>query len=323
MPGFGENFGELFGGSESSSVQALITKCLRAVDISVDDEDYREKCLTFLNFAYLFRLKGRHWKFLNRELYIDLEAPYEAGTVLMTQNDATVTEDTNPPVIDFDATDVGKGFAIGSELYRILSMTSQTSIELSTDFAGETAAEQSYKILYDRFVLTETVHALRSLVIQGHGEINPMGLQEFRQKKAENPTLVGVPRYYTLVAAEEDSGQWTMELYPAPDRRYACQVEYTAKLIGVRDEEDNYLLLPSQHHDVIYYSVLSDLYAGQENTAMSDRYGKLAALAWQTLASDQEMTDSVARIQPARKYHGRGQRYRGYFGLNWFGKVED
>lgn len=322
-PPFGENFGELFGGDASNSAQALITKALVAAGVSPEDTDYREKALTFLNFAYLHRLKGRHWKFLNRELYIDLEAPYETGTVALVQNDATVTEDTDPAALTFDATMVGQTFAHGSSAYRVGSITSGTVLELTTEFADEDADEQSYQILFDRISLNENVQAVRSLMIQGIGEIAPMGVQEFRAKKASNPTLTGVPRFYTLVHAEEDSGQWTLELYPAPDKRYACQIEYSLRLQGLQDEDTEFLAVPPNHLDVIFFTLMADLYAAQENPTMADYWGKKASLSWLTFSSDQELTDSTARIQHGRRYFDRSRRYRGYFGLNWFGKVED
>lgn len=321
-PGFGDNYGELFGGVASHSAQAMITKGLVAVGVNPDDTDYREKALTFLNFGYFHRLKGRHWKFLNRELYIDLEAPYETGTVTLTQNDATVVEDTATPALTFAATMVGQTFAIGDSAYRVSSLNSGTSLELTTEYADDTATLQSYKVLFDRISLNENVQAIRSLMIQGLGEINPLGIQEFRAKKAVNPTLEGPPRHYTLVKAEEDSGQWTLELYPAPDKRYACQIEYSARLTSVQDEADQFLLVPPNHLDVIFFTLVADLYAVQENPAMAEYWGKKATQAWVTFSSDQEMTDSVARVQHARRYFDRGRRYRGYFGLTWFGKVE-
>lgn len=322
-PGFGDNYGELFGGEASSSAQAMVTKCLVAVSVNPDDADYREKALTFLNFAYLHRLKGRHWKFLNRELYIDLEAPYSTGTVALTQNDATVVEDSAPTAIVFSAPMLGKTFAVGINAYRILSLNSGQSLELSTEYADPSTTSQSYKILYDRISLNEEVQAIRSLMVQGIGELAPLGIQEFRAMKAKSPTLTGIPRFYTLVQAEEDSGQWTLELFPAPDKSYACQIEYSARLTGLQDEADVYMKIPPENLDVIFFTVVADLYAAQENATMADYWGKKAANSWLTFSSDQELTDSVARIQHARRYFDRGRRYKGYFGLNWFGKVED
>lgn len=327
MPTFSTDFGELFGGTTSASVQALITKCLTAVGINADDTEYRARALVFLNFVYLNRLKGRHWKFTNREAFVDLKPAYEAGTVALTIGTNGVTEDTAPPVIAFTSLMVGQTFVPqqdDQDVYRILLVPTAQSLTLASQYTGATAAGSSYKILFDRVSLEVGVQAVRSVVVAGVGEIAPMGLQAFRNLKSMNPSLVGRPQYFTLVEAETGSGQWTLELYPAPDKRYSAQIEYSVRPVGLVDETTCFTLIPSDHLDVLYYGVLADLYRVQENGAMAASAAKDAANSWVRFASDHEMTDSTARIQHARGYLGRQRaRHRGYYGLKWFGRVDD
>lgn len=326
MP-FSTDFGELFGGTTSASVQALITKCLTAVGINADDTEYRDRALIFLNFVYLNRLKGRHWKFTNREAFVDLKPAYEVGTVALTIGSNNVAEDTAPAALQWTSQMVGQTFVPqqdDQDTYRILLVPTSTSLTLASQYTGASAAGSSYKILFDRVSLEVGVQAVRSVVIAGVGEIAPMGLQEFRNLKAMNPSLVGRPEYFTLVEAEAGSGQWTLELYPAPDRRYSAQIEYSIRPVGLVDEDTCFTLIPPDHLDVLYYGVLAELYIVQENIAMSQTVAKMAANSWARFASDQEMTDSTARIQHARRYLGRQRtRYRGYYGLKWFGRVDD
>lgn len=326
-PNFGSEFGELFGGTDSASVQALITKCLTAVGVNPEDQDYRDRALTFLNFAYLNRLKGRHWKFSHREVFVDLRAPYEVGTVALTQGSGLVQEDTVPPVLQFSNLMVDQLFApsqTDQDIYRILSVETAKKLTLASQYAGVSAAGVAYKVLFDRISLEPGIQAIRSLIISGFGEIKPCGLQEFRTRKSYNPTLTGRPEWYTLVNAEKGTGQWTVEFYPSPDKRYSCQIDYTLRPVGLFDTEDCFTLIPADHQDVLYYAVLADLYRYQENPSMAEDAAKTAANSWLRFASDQEMTDSVARIQPARPYFNRRRnRYRGYYGLKWFGRVED
>jgi hypothetical protein len=76
--------------------------------------------------------------------------------------------------------------------------------------------------------------------------------------------------------------------------------------------------------DVLYEGVRARLYIYQENPAMASEVGRYAAAALNKFASDQEMTDSVARVQHARRYFNRNRhRYPGYYGVKWFGRVED
>jgi hypothetical protein len=326
-PGFGDDFGELFGGTTSPSVQALITKCLTAVGVNPDDSDYRDRTLVFLNFAYLKILKGRHWKFTHREAFVDLRPPYEVGTVALTQGSGVVEEDTVPAALQFNIIMVGQTFAPSQsdqDLYRVNSILTSKKLALTSNYAGETAAGSAYKILFDRLVLEAGIQAVRSLLVTGLGELKPCGVQEFRNKKGANPNLVGPPEWYTLVNAEKDSGQWTLEIWPAPDKRYSAQIDYTLRPVGLVDEDTSFTLIPPNNLDVLYYAVVADLYGYQENGAMADRVGKIAALSWNTFASDQEMTDSVARIQPGRRYFNRRRdRYAQSYGLKWFGRVDD
>lgn len=326
-PGFGADFGTLFGSSIRASVQSLITFALTATGVSPEDTAYRERVLTFMNFAYLNRLKGRHWKFTNRDLFIDLKAPYETGTVTLTGGSYLVQEDTATPVLQFNATMIGQNFApaISTEdLYRVASLDGSKKLNLASHYAGSTATLTAYKILFDRIHLESGVQAVRSLLLSGLGEIKPCGLQEFRNRKSRNPTLQGPPEWYTLVEAEKGTGQWTLELYPSPDKRYSCQIDYTVRPVGLVDEDTCFTLIPSDHLDVLYYAVLADIYRYQENAAMMESANKMATDSWRRFASDQEMTDSVARIQHGRKYFNRNrQRYVGYYGYKWFGRVDD
>lgn len=315
-----------FGTATSASTESIISKCLVAAGINEDDTVYRERALVFLNFVYLNRLKGRHWKFTNRETFLDLTAPYETGTVALTQGSTSVTEDTAPPVIAFPTAVVGQTFApqqTDQDVYRISARPSATSLTLASQYAGDSAAESTYKILFDRITLGDEILAIRSFVLSGIGEIKPVGLQEFRNRKASDPARVGQPDSFTLFEAEEGTGIWTLELYPAPDKRYSAQLEYSVRPTDLTDSATSFSLIPPEHMDVLYYGVLADIYRIQENAGMAQSAARDAANAWVRFSSDQEMTDSVARVQHSRRYFNRNQqRYRGFYGLRWFGRID-
>lgn len=322
--GFGQGgFGAQLGASLNNSVQKIITDCLVAAGINSDDTVYRERALVFLNMVYLNRLKGRHWKFAQREAFLDLKAPYTTGTVDVTQDSYGVTLTGGT----FDATMHGQTFVPPSsniDLYRVALVNTGTSLNLSAKFSGDSQTAANYQILFDRMTLEPGILAVRSISMSGFGEIRPLGAQEFRNKKSQNPTLTGIPQFYTLVNAEEQAGVWTLEFFPAPDKRYTAHVEYSVRPVGLEDEDDCFTIIPPHHMDVLHYGVLAEIYRIQENPAMLDAVRTEAAQAWARFASDQEMTDSVARIQPGRRYFNRAARrqYRGYYGLNWFGKVD-
>jgi len=329
--GSGE-FGNQFSSSLLADAKGLITQVLKAAGIEEQDPDYRDRALTFLNMVYLNRLKGRHWKFTNRELFIDLMGPYSAGTVALTEGSYVATESVDidngaVPLIQLNANMLGQQFCPNQrdqDFYRIRKLNTLKEFELASMYAGDDAAFSEYQILYDRHQLDPKVQAVRSLSVTGIGEIKPLGLQKFREMKSRDPCRTGPPEWYTLTQTENQSGQWTIEFFPSPDRRYSCHIEYTERPTQLEDSDTCYHLVPPEHIDVLYYGVLAEVYRYQENPAMLAETSKMAANSWSRMAGDQEMTDSVARIQHRRRYFNRTRRkYPGFFGLNWFGRVDD
>lgn len=321
-------FGSQFGAEVSGGFKSLIDDCLRAVGVVTTDSKYRSRALTMLTHVQTNALKGRNWKFLNRELYIDLQAPYTSGTVALTQGSDTVREDValaTVPLISWNVTHKGAKFAFEGEEYtsRILDVPDNKTLELASKYPNTSANLKNYKILFDRENLDVKIHKVKSVSINGIGEIKPTGLEKFRRMEAENPTRTGFPEYYTLTHTEEDSGQLRIEFYPAPDKRYSARVEYTETVTRPEDSETCFSVIPPDHIDVLYYGAVTELYVFQNNASMAQIMSTRYQDSWRRFASDQDMVDSVARMQHGRKYFSRRHRYRGYYGLSWFGKVED
>ncbi|TXH10653.1 MAG: hypothetical protein E6R04_04790 [Spirochaetes bacterium] len=325
--GFGQDgFGDNQGASLNNSVSKMITDALTATGIAIDDDDYRARLLVFLNKAYLKILKGRHWNFMNRELALDLQAPYDTGNVSLTQGSYDVANVDIPLTTQWNATMLGQLFIpTGQDLtqYRVSEVPTATTLKLQAKFAEDSVTSSAYKILFDRIFLEANVSAIRSLSISGRGEIRPLGLQEFRVKKSSNPGVTGTPQFYTLVRSEAQSGNWTLELWPSPDKRYTAHVEFSLNPVGLTDEDSCFSMIPPKHIDVLHWEMLAEIYRIQENPTLLADARSQAIRTWNIMASDFEMTDSKARIQPGRRYFTRPRQvYQGYYGLAWFGKVE-
>lgn len=329
--GLGE-FGGQYSSGLSANFKVLIDDCLRAGGILTTDTKYRQRALTFATYVQMKALKGRHWKFLNAELAFDTDAPYETGTVKLVQNSNEVIEEEIPPAIkeiQWNSTHKGSKFCPTGrdvEYYRILEVPDSKILTLDGDYVGDsTTTPASYKILKDRYVLDVKVDKIGSVMVSGIGEIKPIGLQKFRNMESYNPCLTGFPEYYTVVETEPDSGQITLELYPAPEKKYSVRVEYKQRITTPEDSESCYSAIPPHHMDVLFYGVMAEIYRYQNNTAMAQEMSREYISAWTKFASDQDLVDPLARVQHQRHYFHRYRRnrYRGYFGLDWFGKVED
>lgn len=90
------------------------------------------------------------WSFLSQyqdRVYIPLAAPYDTGTVTVTQDSKTITGSGTTWTKDME----GSFFAISeNEVYEIRSFTSTTSLELAIPYQNDTASAQEYNI-YKRF----------------------------------------------------------------------------------------------------------------------------------------------------------------------------
>lgn len=327
--GSGE-FGGQFGASLSANVKSLIDDVLRAGGVLITDDTYRKRALVFANQVYRTSLQGKHWNFTHRELQFDMQAPYGAGTVTLTQGDSTVVEDLDTdasPITQWNGSMKGRMFCPTSRVqdyYRILKINDSKSLEIDNVWPEDTATVQSYQILADTYVIDVKASAIKNVSVNGVGRIKLIGRQSFRTMKMKNPCLTGFPEWGTVTGMEADTGQIKMEFYPAPDKRYAAHLEYTERPVTLEDSESCFPLIPPEHMPVLFYGTLAEIYRFQNNAAMASEYGKMFARALTKMSSDHNMTDPVARIQHRRKYFQRRRhRYPGYYGLNWFGKVDD
>lgn len=326
---FGQSFGTQFGGGLSNHTKQLIDDCLIATNVSISNTSYREKVLVMMNHAYLHILQGRTWSFMNRELTFELTQPYLAGTVALNQDSSSViesvdTDNSAVPVISFNDGIIDQIFTSSDgNAYRILELDSTKGLTLNTDYTGVDVAFATYEILYDRYQMTAHVQDPRSLMIHGFGEIELLGLQQFRNRKQSNPTRKGRPSAATIISYDEKESTLTLEFDPCPDQRYTATLEYSTKPVRLEDSETSFPLIPSDHVPAIFYATLAEVYRLQNNPAMATDAGRKAAMAFNKLASDREMTDPVARIQHKRKYFNRGRQKKGYYGLKWFGRVDD
>jgi hypothetical protein len=228
----------------------------------------------------------------------------------------------------FNATMVGQKIVVGTgtAAYEIDQVTSALELSIYNKFAQSSETDSTLKVIYPKYELPTDIQNIRSLVINGQREMVPVGPQELHLMSQANPGQTGTPKYYTVTQVEEDSAQWYLEVYPSPDQAYAVTIDYTVRPTRLADEVDCYFIFPDYHSDVLYYGALADTYRYLENdsgfaSAFRDYQASLSRLY-----GDDQLTDSRVILKPARNYHNRTRSrrgWRGYFGLKWFGKVDD
>lgn len=326
--GSGE-FGGQFSAGAATDVKTLIDDVLRQCGISTGNSGYREVALSFFNQAYKTILKGRHWRFMNKELFIELDPPHALGEVVLTSGGHTVAEFTDSetlPTANWNVNYEDRAFVPNSGdggVYRIIKVPDNQHLEIVPGYAGVDQAATSYTIYHDRILLDAKVQDIKSLTPLGSREMRPVGLQEFRTKKASFPDMQGTPEMYTVSSVDSQAGQQTLEVWPHPDKRYSFHVEYNERITRLEDSETCFVMIPPEHEDVLILHVRSSIYVDQNNPTMAQLILKEAKSAWSRMASDVSLVDSRARLQNGGHYFRRRRgRYHGYYGLKYFGKID-
>lgn len=323
--GTGE-FGGQMGAGNSSDMKTLISDVLKTTGVGTNNTRYRETALAFGNQVYLTILKGRHWKFMNKELFMDVLPPHTPGTVQATPATHSIKAEEGTALTAFNSNHKGQMLAVAAqeEYYRVIDVISGTELQIHSRYVGDAVTDATYKIVNDRILLDSKVQDIRSLSVVGHREIKPVGLQQFRTRKETYPTQTGTPDSFTVIGERAQDGSQLVEIYPAPDKRYSIFIEYTERPMRLEDSETCFLVIPPEHMDVMILGMRAKIYQDQNNEAMARVVGAEAAQAWNRMAGDQEITDSRARLQPGRNYfhRNRGSRFKGYYGLKHFGKVD-
>lgn len=307
------------------STATLIDRLCRASGESTTSTRARQQVLDYLNTRYYMILSGRHWRFLHQELYFDLKAPYSAGTVVATKGSTSVVGTGTTWTSDM----ADQKFRISGDdtVYEIESVGSATTLTLKSPYTDETSSGVSYKILFDTYTRDEEIDSIDNAylggIYGGSANIRLVGMEHFRQQQKSTSQLEGQPLYLTAyVVTESGDPNWTMEVFPAPEKAYTMLIHYNVSLTALTDETFNYPLIPNKYQHVLFYAVLADMLADQKERAASDSASKKFSVAYTKMCGDYEMTDPRARIRNQRPYlerardrsryrHGRSGRERG------------
>lgn len=151
----------------------------------------------------LDRLTDKDLPYLMTDGSITTVAPYETGTVTVTNNSKTVTGSGTT----FTSAMVGRKIRIASQnaYYRIASFTSTTIITLENIFQGDTASAQTYSIYKDEYRLPadlDVYKVLRQIEdSQSIIDLEPSAFDIYEP----SPQAVGSPRFSVLAGTKLDT----------------------------------------------------------------------------------------------------------------------
>lgn len=146
---------------------------------------------------------GWNWPYLMQENFFTLVAPYETGTVSVTNGNKTVTGDGTT----FTSAMVGRKIRVNNEdaYYRIGAFVSTTEVTLEVAYGGDTATAQSYSIFKDEYRLAPNCDKYKIMrhIEDGYPLIG-MQASAF-DILVPTPTAEGGPRFEVFSGTKEDT----------------------------------------------------------------------------------------------------------------------
>lgn len=194
-----------------------------------------------------------------------LTVPAVEGTdfFVLTNGDATVSMGTGATTLTFDDSYIGRAIQIGSEatVYRILSLNSETSVELNRPWIGDTSTdlvagdELAYTIAQDQYFLPKDYsrpNGRWSQFLEPYG-IEPLGPDAFssRRRGRGGSILLQSPEAFTVYGM--DSGQvfQVLHLDPFPLEQQILQFTYQKIHPEIETDADRVLFPPMQEGMVL------------------------------------------------------------------------
>jgi len=118
--------------------------------------------------------------------------------------------------------------ASGTEPYRIDSWTSATALELKTNYAQSTAANQSYSIVQDEYNLASDFNGIvaKSVIVDGQGLPLEFKTETEWDDEFTGSTGMGTPLYYGLPGISSAGVQQIAFRGYYPDTAIGCSYKY-------------------------------------------------------------------------------------------------
>ncbi len=239
---------------------ALTFAQLKTELINILDDDGATSATTVeraLNSALRRVARAFDWPELKKRDFVQIVAPYKAGTVDVTNGSTSLTGNSTA----WQTAAVAKRkFALGyrSPIYTISSVGGETAITLSDAYLGSTAAAQTYVIYEDRVSMPADTGKILSIWL--HDDNDAVELE-----RVDETELVGwgvyagqedAPSQFALIERDTATpANIQIRIGPyAPDKAYNLEVKYRIKITSDANPFDE------SREDVIIQAALAWLY---------------------------------------------------------------
>jgi hypothetical protein len=290
------------------------------------NETSKRRAITqFINNKYQEIITGTHWRWLKAAYDVNFEAPYDTGTISVTNGDYTVTGAST----SWNAGNVTAKRLLwlnsSETVYHVASLTNSTSLELESEFSEDTASAQEYVIVKSQYQLPKETDHIVSMIVDSQYKMVPVGLQDFREIVSRDPTRLDRPQYFTLARRDTDDDSVYIEVWPSPDKQYQVHIDYTVRIAYLEDDTDCYPIIPDRFRAVLYYGALAEFYQFLRDPSNSQLARNDYMTFLNQMRNDTQLTDDRFKIQSAKNYWKRGRalgKRRGTTTIEDFGRGE-
>ena len=267
----------------STTAQLLDDALTKAGEKTDGTSDFESDALKYMDVFYKTILAGgskfdtnlaEPWSWAKAQYpgVLTLEAPYETGTVALTQASTSATFSSAPA-----ASQLGKYLRLNSrpEVFRIAAHTAgATAFTLDSIYTDTTTSAISYKAIkldysLDAASILRLIGAMRVDRVQeadkqDAGSIEAMDMPAFQREYPWMRITEGVPTAFSIVYQTENT--ITVRFNRYVDRYTRVNYDYIPVPTDLADSSSSLPLLPAEFREVLSHATAHSILADKEDT---------------------------------------------------------
>ncbi len=310
--------------SQLTTFSDLYTDLLNRVRVATGVTATETQAKRYINIALHDIHLGFDYKlpWCEQTNYLKTKAPYTTGTVSATQGSVTLsgtstTWNTNNTYSEKNVVAGGKFLISGSsEIYKVSTVTNDTSLALWNYFIGTTVSDTTYTYFEDEYTLSTSF--LRPVDLQSFSPAMGISLiprSEFRRRYPV-VNVSGKPRVACIIDTRTTGTDLTpirkVVFYPYPDQTYVIPYTFITNIIAVTSagagltsmsSDDDTPTMPLRYRHAIIFHALSHWYRDRKDDGRADAAKAEYTDIMQRIVGDHDIaTHTQAKLQPGGGY---------------------
>ena len=286
-----------------------------------------------INTRYRTICSRKKWKFLrvtNRSLRLPIR--YNTGTIAWTNGQRTITGTGTVWTGDHRHWWIKPNSTNNS--YRVITVTSATSVTVDSPIVEATATGQGYQLYQSELALFPDLEDVDDIRIDGRPWlVRPVGPTEINSLRQKYSNREGAPEVYTIEGESVFSGTLlaqfilgydflgtglsrAIHFWPQiPDANYTIHIPYKRRVSTLSLAAD-IPLIPIEHRHVLLYFALSDWYMKDRQDQTGRYYESLAKDELREMETKYLDTDDVLQFNapnPNKYHHSYLLRHSEYY----------